>query len=186
MRFFRILGLTFGFLLIASCSTPRKISYKSSDHHKRVRVAKTNTKAKSRVRAKSESKTKTVHKEADSVLKAAHGFLGTPYKYGGVTRSGLDCSGLVINSYNAAGIQMPRMSKEQANTGTEIKLKDVREGDLVFFITSGSNINHVGIVDRVDKGEVFFIHSSTSKGVIVSSLEETYWNRRFVKATRVL
>jgi len=184
MRFFRILRLTFAFLIIASCSTPRKISYKSSDYHKRVRVAKTNTKAKTRVRAKSESK--TVRKEANSVLKAAHGFLGTPYKYGGVTRSGLDCSGLVINSYNAAGIQMPRVSKEQAKTGTEIKLKDVREGDLVFFITSGSNINHVGIVDRVDKGEVFFIHSSTSKGVIVSSLEETYWNRRFVKATRVL
>lgn len=186
MRFFRILGFTFGFLLVASCSTPRKISYKSSDHHKKVRVAKTDTKSKTGVRSKSGSKTGTVHKVADNVLKAAHGFLGTPYKYGGVTRSGLDCSGLVINSFEAVGIQMPRISREQANEGKEVKIRDVREGDLVFFTTSGSKINHVGIVDRVDAGEVFFIHSSTSKGVIISSLKETYWNRRFVKATRVL
>lgn len=173
MKAIRFLGLILGISLITSCSSQRKVSYKSSDYHKKEKLAKTHTKS-------------GVKKEVTKVLKTAHSFLGTPYKYGGANRSGLDCSGLVINAYDGAGIQMPRKSTEQAEKGREVKLRDVREGDLVFFITSGSVINHVGIVDKIVKGEVFFIHSSTSKGVIVSSLEETYWNRRFVKAVRVL
>lgn len=170
MKLFRILGLIFGLSFVVSCSSSRNVSHNSTVKHKRERI----------------SRIKSVNKETVNVLKTAHSFIGTPYQYGGISRSGLDCSGLVINAYDAAGIQMPRISRDQANEGKEIRLKDVREGDLVFFITSGSNINHVGIVDKVIGGEVFFIHSSTSKGVIISSLEETYWNRRFVKATRVL
>ena len=81
---------------------------------------------------------------------------------------------------------MPRISRDQAKEGKEIRLRDVQEGDLVFFKTSGSSISHVGIVENVKNGEIFFIHASTSKGVIISSLEEIYWNKRFVKATRVL
>lgn len=172
--------LIFGVWIISSCHSSRNISYKSSDYHK----SKTTVTSKSKNTKKS-GKSK-VSNETNRVLKTAHSYLGTPYKYGGVTRSGLDCSGLVINAYDAAGVKMPRVSSEQATKGKEIKLKDVKEGDLVFFNTSGSRISHVGIVDKVIKGEVFFIHASTSKGVIVSSLEETYWNRRFVKATRVL
>lgn len=81
---------------------------------------------------------------------------------------------------------MPRISRDQAKEGKEVRLREVREGDLVFFKTSGSGISHVGIVENVENGVVFFIHSSSSKGVIISSLEETYWNKRFVKAVRVL
>lgn len=161
-------------LIISSCSSSKKISYNSAEARKKEK--------------KQDEKEwgNSAGKEASSVVKAAYKFLGTPYKYGGTTRSGLDCSGLVINSFEAIGFQMPRMSREQASKGKEVRLKDVREGDLVFFTTSGSNINHVGIVEKVKNGEIFFIHSSTSKGVIVSSMEETYWNKRFVKATRVL
>jgi len=155
------------FFLTFSCKSTRNISYKSSEAHKKTHSEK-------------------LDKEADSVLKKAKTFLGTPYRYGGTTRSGLDCSGLVINSFDAVGVQMPRISSDQAKEGKEIRLRDVKEGDLVFFKTSGSGINHVGIVEKVRNGEVFFIHSSTSQGVIISSLEETYWNRRFVKAVRVL
>jgi|SRR5690554_4177717 cell wall-associated NlpC family hydrolase len=177
-------GLILCLFLIVGCSPTRTVSYKSSDYHKKERLAKTKTVSKSK--AKKDTRRARVNSGANSVLDTAYGFLGTPYKYGGVTKSGLDCSGLVINAYHAAGIQMPRVSREQAKTGKEVRLRDVQQGDLVFFKTSGSSINHVGIVDKVIKGEVFFIHSSTSKGVIISSLEETYWNRRFVKATRVL
>ncbi len=166
--------LVIGIFSLTACNSSRNVSYKSSEYKKRE------------VRERTKTKNHTADKEANSVVKAAYKFLGTPYKYGGTTKSGLDCSGLVINAFDAAGIKMPRISREQANEGKEIRLRDVREGDLVFFKTSGSGISHVGIVEKVKNGEVFFIHSSTSKGVIVSSIEETYWNKRFVKATRVL
>ena len=171
---------------IASCSSSRKVTYKSSNHTKKTEKRdRSRTRTKSKV-AKPMATKSSVSKSANSVVREAHKYLGTPYKYGGSTKSGLDCSGLVINAFDAANYKMPRISREQANVGKEVRLRDVKEGDLVFFKTSGSTINHVGIVDKVIKGEVYFIHSSTSKGVIVSSMEETYWNKRFVKATRVL
>lgn len=162
---------------MTACNSSRSVSYKSSEYKRKKEITKKKTERESNPK---------MAKEANSVLKEAYKFLGTPYKYGGTTRSGLDCSGLVINSFQAIGIQMPRISRDQANQGKEIRLHDAKEGDLVFFNTSGSKISHVGIVEKVKNGEIFFIHSSTSKGVIVSSMEETYWNKRFVKATRVL
>lgn len=171
LKSFYILFL--GFILIISCHSSKRVSYKSSE-------------AKNKVTKVDSPKNSNLKKEVSTVLKEAKKFLGTPYKYGGTTKSGLDCSGLVINSFDAIGFKMPRMSREQAQQGKEIRLRDVKEGDLVFFNTSGSSISHVGIVENVKNGEIFFIHSSTSKGVIISSLEETYWNKRFVKATRVL
>jgi len=170
MRFWKFYILIIGVFSLTACNSTKKISYKSSEYNKRETRHKNSSGSKS----------------ADFVLSEAKKFLGTPYKYGGTSRSGLDCSGLVINAFDAVGYHMPRISRDQANEGKEIRLRDVREGDLVFFKTSGSGISHVGIVEKVKNGEIFFIHSSTSQGVIVSSLEETYWNKRFVKATRVL
>lgn len=120
------------------------------------------------------------------VLKEAHSFLGTPYKYGGTNKRGMDCSGLVWTAFQEIGIQLPRVSREQAQNGTKIKLSRVQPGDLLFFKTSGLRISHVGIVDEIKKGEIFFIHASSSKGVIISSLENSYWNKRFVKAVRYI
>lgn len=157
-------------IFISSCSSSRSISYRST-----APQGKSNHVAKTKLNA-----------NVQFVLKEAYKYMGTPYQYGGTTKRGLDCSGLVINAYQPVGINMPRISRDQAKTGKEIRLREVKEGDLVFFKTSGANINHVGIVEKVTNGEVFFIHSSTSKGVIVSSMDEAYWSKRFVKATRVL
>lgn len=164
-------------VVITSCSTSNTGGRYTNRH-----AGKTAVKTKSAT----VKTTKNLIKSKNSVVKEAYKYLGTPYKYGGTTKTGMDCSGLVINAYEVAGVNMPRISRDQASVGKEIRLKDVKEGDLIFFNTSGSNISHVGIVEKVQNGEVFFIHSSTSKGVIVSSLQETYWNKRFVKATRVL
>ena len=169
MKFWKFYILVICAFSLTACNSSKNISYKSSEYHKKERKGNSSG-----------------SKNANSVLTAAKKYLGTPYKYGGTTRSGLDCSGLVINAFDAVGYQMPRISRDQANEGKEIRLRDVQEGDLVFFKTSGSSISHVGIVEEVKNGEIFFIHASTSKGVMVSSLEETYWNKRFVKATRVL
>ena len=123
---------------------------------------------------------------AKTVLKEAHSYMGTKYKYGGDSKRGIDCSGLVLKSFQSVDIDLPRISREQAKHGMTVKLKNVTPGDLLFFNTSGSSISHVGIVDKIKNGEIFFIHASTSKGVMVSSLDETYWNKRFVKSVRYL
>lgn len=126
-------------------------------------------------------------KDADFVLRTAKSYLGVPYKFGGTNDTGFDCSGLVLVSFDKLGLKLPRNSSQQATQGKEIKINEVREGDLVFFNTSGNSISHVGIIETIEKtGEIKFIHSSTSKGVIISSLDENYWKTRFVKAVRLL
>ncbi|MGK0295007.1 MAG: cell wall-associated NlpC family hydrolase, partial [Ulvibacter sp.] len=85
-------------------------------------------------------------------------------------------------------ITLPRVSRDMAKTGKPISLSKSAEGDLVFFKTSKSkkSINHVGLVVGSRKGEIIFIHSTTSKGVIISSMDEGYWKSAFVEARRVM
>lgn len=126
--------------------------------------------------------------KADKVVHNALQFKGVKYKYGGVTRSGMDCSGIVFVAYKKENIALPRISKEMAKTGKNIALKNAQKGDLIFFKTAKkrSGINHVGLVVSVQNGIVQFIHSTTSKGVIVSSLTNPYWKKAFVKVNRIL
>jgi cell wall-associated NlpC family hydrolase len=122
-----------------------------------------------------------------TVLNEAEKYKGTPYKYGGNTSSGIDCSGLVCAAFKKVDIKLPRRSVDMSNEGSSVGISNVKEGDLLFFATGGGGINHVGIVyDVANSGEISFIHASTSKGVTVSSLEETYWKGKFVKAKRIL
>ena len=100
----------------------------------------------------------------------------------------MDCSGLVYVSLKENDIVFPRVSYQMAEEGKRIKVADVQKGDLLFFKTSkgGKRINHVGLVVDVQGDDIKFIHSTTSRGVIVSSLREGFWNYSFVKATRIL
>ena len=125
----------------------------------------------------------------DEVLTTAQTFINTPYKFGGTTKAGMDCSGLVYVSYQSIDIKLPRSSKNMAKkAGQEINFLEVKKGDLLFFDIDKfeGRVNHVGLVTSVINDEVFFMHSTTEKGVITSSIKESYWEKAFVKAKRVL
>ncbi len=126
--------------------------------------------------------------QIEKVISTARSYRGTPYRYGGTTRIGIDCSGLLCQSYSAIDVQLPRSSTEQSQFGPAVSENDLREGDLVFFSASrGSNtITHVGLVTEVAKPreQVMFIHSSTRLGVIEDNLYAGYWNNLFIKAVR--
>lgn len=126
---------------------------------------------------------------AQQIVNNAMEFEGVRYRGGGTTKDGMDCSGMVYATFNIFDISLPRSSHEMAKAGKEIKLDEVRKGDLLFFDNNPrrSRINHVGIVIEVtEEGEVKFLHSSTSSGVMVSSMNEPYHSRTFVQATRVI
>ncbi|MEJ2163185.1 MAG: C40 family peptidase [Robiginitalea sp.] len=125
--------------------------------------------------------------KAEAVIESALEYTGTRYKYGGTTRKGMDCSGLLYVSFLENDIPFPRSSYNMADEGKRVKLSQIQKGDLLFFKTKrgGKKVNHVGLVVDVEDEEIKFIHSTTSRGVIVSSLREGYWNYSFVKATRI-
>ena len=107
---------------------------------------------------------------------------GTPYRLGGLSRKGIDCSGFVYLTFKQRfGITLPRTTKEQAKQGDKISLRKLKSGDLVFFKT-GWRTRHVGIY--IGNGK--FLHASTSKGVIISKLDNVYWKKKYWRSRRIL
>jgi cell wall-associated NlpC family hydrolase len=121
--------------------------------------------------------------DRDAVLLDVVSFLGVPYRYGGNSKQGVDCSGLTCNVYaTAAKKQLPRSTREQYETGTPVEKGELQFGDLVFFNTTGRRPSHVGIYIEDD----LFAHASVVSGVTISSLESTYYKNRYVGARRVV
>ncbi len=111
----------------------------------------------------------------------AYTWLNTPYRYGGDSKKGIDCSRFVMRMYHdVLGLQANGSSKQIFEQGNFIDRNQLKEGDLVFFKTRGNSISHVGIYLQDNK----FVHSSSSKGVTVSSLNEPYWQRTYYKSAR--
>src|SRR5258708_30713092 len=122
-------------------------------------------------------------KQITTVIKTARTFTGTPYKWGGTTRSGMDCSGLTGNAFQSINISLPRTADAQALMGEKVKMGKLRPGDLLFFATGKKRrvITHVGIVTEVkSKDNVKFIHASTSLGAVETNLYSDSYIKRLI------
>ncbi|KSA13352.1 C40 family peptidase [Maribacter dokdonensis] len=176
---------------LTSCGVKKS---SSSDKERRISVAAANKERTGNTEKPSYHKEHKINPpaptntKADDIINTALSFAGTRYKFGGTTKKGMDCSGLLYVSFGEHDVQLPRTSFHMAEEGHRIAVKNIEKGDLLFFKTTrgSKRINHVGMVVGTDNDEITFIHASTSRGVTVSSLRDGFWNQAFVKATRIL
>jgi lipoprotein Spr len=143
------------------------------------------------ITSKKENSTKSEKRKTshliEQLIDTATENIGVKYKTGGTTKAGFDCSGLICNIFSSYNINLPHSSYQQSKLGLIRDREDANKGDLIFFKTNNkSQINHVGMVIEVNDDEIKFIHSSTSKGVIISSTKESYYQRTFVQLNRIL
>lgn len=134
----------------------------------------------------SAKKARVREQKINTIINTARSYVGTPYRWGGTTRGGIDCSGLLCNSFRTVNYTLPRTSNEQSKVGVKVKKGKLQPGDLVFFATGKKRrkITHVGLVTDVRGGSVKFIHSSSSLGVVENDLDSDYYKKRFITARR--
>ncbi|MBT8221481.1 MAG: C40 family peptidase [Bacteroidia bacterium] len=155
MSFNRLLLLLFSLLILVSCSTVRVIMKDNTEeaHSGPVKVDLLRSK----------------------VLDEAKSYIGTKYKYAGTTASGMDCSGLTYTVFKSIDVALPRTTSGQSQMGKKVAGKQIVAGDLVFFKKSG-RIFHVGMISKVKSGQIWMIHSSSSKGVVEQEINSnSYW-----------
>jgi murein DD-endopeptidase / murein LD-carboxypeptidase len=120
--------------------------------------------------------------ENKKIIESIDSWLGTPYKYGGMSKSGIDCSGFTLNVYKeSCNIKLNRSAADQVNNVYLIDKDKLKFGDLVFFKISGNKVSHVGIYINDSK----FVHASTKKGVTISDLNDAYYKKYFYKGGKI-
>ncbi len=186
-----LLVISLASIILLSCKSKHKVVTSKSHTKNRTENKYTTKKSTPFITTPSDEVKETessfvTSNQMDKVIHKALSFKGTRYKYGGTTKSGMDCSGLMFASFKSANVVLPRTSLAQATKGNRVARTKIQKGDLVFFKTNGGRrINHVGLVVSKDSRNVKFVHASSSRGVMISSLREGYWSSAFVQARRL-
>ena len=171
-------------VLFSGCRSHKKKSGKAKYAANRgAKVQKNGIMPDTRLKARNG---REARKEAQEVIKTARSYLGTPYKPGGVSRLGMDCSGLVVTAFENVIPDLPRNSAAQAASGKPVPVSELQPGDLLFFSDRklGSGITHVGLVTEVNGTDVQFIHASGKLGVVEVPFSGSYFQKTFTKAVR--
>ena len=127
-------------------------------------------------------------RKVSKVIGEARTYIGTPYKWGGNDKRGIDCSGLLVRSFESIGMKIPRTTSQQIDIGKKVSLKKSKEGDLVFlaFGKSRRKVTHVGILSNVyGQKDIDFRHASSSRGVIETQLIKDYYLKRIRQVKRI-
>ncbi|SKB45175.1 NlpC/P60 family protein [Salegentibacter holothuriorum] len=178
LKVFKSLFLGFFVISLISCGSSRsKVITTKSEENRSERYSRSGN-----------TEVEPANRKVYDIISNAKSFEGTRYKYGGATKRGMDCSGLIYTAFLEEDIAIPRTSRAMSLEGERLYIKQVTAGDLLFFETNKNRkvINHVGLVIEIEQDDIYFIHASTSRGVIISSLSEPYWNNSFVMARRIL
>ena len=163
-------------VLLVGCSSTQSLFAPSNIEPAKIKTASSSTGSKNIA-----SSSIAGQRVQDKLYAQYQIWQGTPHKWGGMSRQGVDCSALVKLTFaQQFSLAIPRTTAQQVKMGQAITLQQLRAGDLVFFKT-GLNVRHVGIMVDPER----FFHASTSKGVIISRLDNPYWQRHYWQSRRV-
>lgn len=123
-----------------------------------------------------------VTKKVKDITEEAKRYVGVPYRFGGTTPKGFDCSGFIQYVFHRKGILLPRSADEQYFSGEKVSVNSLKPGDLVFFNTYEEGISHSGLY----LGDGYFISATSSRGVAVATMKNGYWHDRYIGANRIL
>jgi len=180
--------LLFSIVMLSSCGNFKIVTINDMNKNESNNSALKSKVEKSKPNSKTE-KYKEFESKAQQVVDAAREQLGTPHlDQNPHKKPAVDCSGMTCKSYSIVGVNLPRTTTGQAEAGKFVPKKELQKGDLVFFSSKKGHIgiSHVGLISRVDDGQTFFIHTSTSRGVVEDDFYMEHWQNVFVTARRIL
>lgn len=140
------------------------------------------------ISAPAQKKKRKRQQKVSAVISTARSYLGTPYRWGGNSKRGIDCSGLIHNAYKSIGIALPRTAKAQSKVGQKKGWVGIKPGDIVYFKFKSAKNRwwHSGMITYVSDHKIGFIHASSSRGVVESNLLSDYYKKNVKSFRRVI